>query len=154
MITYEEARDTWDYDPDTGVLRWKNSKQAGSSCGNGYIYVGYKNKKYLAHRLIWLLNYEEWPIQIDHTNRIKTDNRLCNLRNVVPQDNCRNTPIRITNTSKVVGVYWDKINNKWMSYINDNHKKINLGRFNNLFDAVCARKSAEIQYNFHPNHGR
>ena len=36
---------------------------------------------YKAHRLVWLYVYGKWPeYTIDHVNREKSDNRLCNLR--------------------------------------------------------------------------
>lgn len=34
-----------------------------------------------------------------------------------------------------------------------NAKKVHLGYFNAFDDAVAARKAAEVEHNFHPNHG-
>ena len=33
-------------------------------------------------------------------------------------------------------------------------KQICLGLFNNLEEAIAARKDAEIEYNYHENHGK
>ena len=46
----------------------------------GYWFVSYKGKQWLLHRLIYYYHTGEWPDQIDHINRIKTDSRVENLR--------------------------------------------------------------------------
>lgn len=57
----------------------------------------------------------------------------------------RNHTIRITNKSGYRGVIREKSNN-WHAYIYLNYKKINLGRFTSLNDALKARKQAEQIY--------
>lgn len=55
---------------------------AGSSCSNGYRAVKILGKKYHVHRIVaevFLPNPENKPT-VDHINRIRDDNRLCNLR--------------------------------------------------------------------------
>lgn len=51
--------------------------------------------------------------------------------------------IRVTNTSGVTGVYWDKSRNMWSAEIMFKHKKYHLGRFAKKSDAIAARKNAE-----------
>lgn len=51
-------------------------------------------------------------------------------------------PIK-TNKSGVTGVNWDKTRGKWMAGIRFQGKKYNLGRFENIADAISARKEAE-----------
>lgn len=48
-----------------------------------------------------------------------------------------------SNKSGVTGVNWDKARGKWQASIRFKGKKYNLGRFNNLQDAIDARKKAE-----------
>ena len=43
---------------------------------------------------------------------------------------------------------------KWAAAIYVNGKLIYLGGYKKIFDAACARKSAERKYGFHLNHGR
>ena len=95
----DEARRRWDYDPDTGVLRWKirtNSKTkigavAGTLHNAGYIMTSFAGKNQLAHRLVWLIVYGEWPHgTIDHINGVKDDNRIANLRCVSLRQNQQN----------------------------------------------------------------
>ena len=127
---------------------------AGNADGNGYIKISIAHTLYYAHRLIWLYVYGEWPNSIDHINRNKHDNRISNLRNVSHSTNLKNQKLRSTSSSGVHGVHWYKAGNKWHSEIKVNYKKICLGYSDSLLDAVCIRKSAEIEHGFHPSHGR
>ena len=52
-----------------------------------------------------------------------------------------------------MGVRWNKTDKHWVAQITVSHKQIHLGCSKNLFEIACARKSAEIKYNFHDNHG-
>ena len=162
-LTADIARQLLTYNHESGIARWTGEgksrkavagKEAGTIARNGYPTIGLLGKKYRLHRIVWLITHGEWPEEIDHINGIRTDNRLCNLRSVTRRDNLRNRRIGSANTSGVMGVYWEKDRNKWNAQIARNMKSNHLGRFDNLFDAVCARKSAEIEYGFHPNHGR
>lgn len=47
------------------------------------------------------------------------------------------------NKSGVTGVNWDKSRGKWMAGIRFQGKKYNLGRFDDIADAISARKEAE-----------
>jgi len=69
------------------------------------------------------------------------------------KENCRwatktqqviNTRIQKTNKSGLKGVFYRSRDFRWIASIDFNHKKIHLGSFKTLFDAVCARKSAEL----------
>ena len=56
-----------------------------------------QNTKYIEachvrmHRAIWEHVHGECPPILDHINRDKTDNRICNLRVATNQQNCLNT---------------------------------------------------------------
>ncbi|MCZ6897652.1 MAG: HNH endonuclease signature motif containing protein [Betaproteobacteria bacterium] len=163
MITSKYLKELFHYDPVAGVMVWKvnrgsrarTGQVAGTKHPNGYIMIGINLKIYRAHRLIWLYVYGKWPKdQIDHRNRLKDDNRIINLHEATNQQNQQNLPIRKNNTSGVCGVGWDKINTKWRAQIKVENKSVSLGRFDDWFEAVCARKSADNKYGFSANHGR
>ena len=109
---------------------------------DGYISSGGGKNIKLLHRLI--TNCPQNMV-VDHINHNKKDNRKCNLRNCMQQQNTMNNNISKNNTSGVTGVRWDKYRNKWCAQINYN-KNIFLGRFNTFEEAVEARKNAELKY--------
>ena len=85
------------YDPEDGILIWKityKRAKLGATIGNnvnGYLKFRINNEDMLCHRVAWFLYYEKWPEQeIDHINRIKTDNRIKNLRDVSHSENLYN----------------------------------------------------------------
>ena len=113
------------------------------------------DKNYYAHRIIWLHYYGCWPKdQIDHINHDTTDNRIINLREVSQLENQKNRSHQKNSTTGYTGVSWHKINKKYIARIKVNHKHIHLGSYDNLEEAVKARELANINYNFHPNHGK
>lgn len=99
-LTAEIACSLLDYEPETGIFRWKsapnNSIQPGSRAGqvvaSGYRSIAIKRKGVLEHRLAWLIVKGSWPKDcIDHINRDKTDNRIENLRDVTQSQNMHNS---------------------------------------------------------------
>lgn len=121
----------------------------------GYKRVSIGNAKVREHRIVWEMFNGPIPegYEIDHINHIRSDNRLENLRLVTRKVNMRNTSKRSDNTSGCVGVGWDNCTGKWKAQIQVDGKNINLGRYTEMFDAICARKSAEYRFGFHANHG-
>jgi len=161
-LTTERANELLAYDPATGELYWKvdrawNAREgeiAGSVSKNlGYVFIYIDRENYLAHRVIWLMVTGDWPEQIDHVNHVRADNSWINLRETTQEENTKNQKRRLTNISGCTGVYFDKSRGKWSARISDNKSQIFLGRFNTLEDAIAARKSAEIVYGYHENHG-
>ena len=78
----EILEDLLEYNPETGELKFKaNGKQAGTEQNTG-IRICINYKRYLAHRLIWVLMTGEDPkeLTVDHINRDNKDNRWANLR--------------------------------------------------------------------------
>jgi hypothetical protein len=151
------------YDSRTGLFKWKcrvathvpKGSKAGSVDKNGYVKIKILRRDYRAHRLAWLIVYGSFPPeQIDHINGVKHDNRIINLRSVTCLENCRNKPLSSSNTSGYIGVSYAKTIKKWVAKIGSVDKNVHLGSFENKEDAIEARRIAEINYNYHPNHGR
>ena len=87
----------YQYDKETGKFWWTQRGQgrqtevpAGSVNSDGYVCLMWEGKKVQAHRLAWFLTYGYWPRVIDHINRVRTDNRIENLREVTHKENQRN----------------------------------------------------------------
>lgn len=163
MLTQKELKRQLYYNPNTGdfirMVARSNCSIAGETIKtkprHGYLHITVNSTLYPAHRLVWLYMTGEWPEdQIDHINHDKTDNRINNLREVTQQENSRNQCICIRNKSGVTGVHWDKERKRWHAQIYVSYRSKTLGRFDDKFEAICARKAAEVKYGFHENHGK
>lgn len=111
----------------------------------GYFYGWHNGKVIALHRFI--MNCPDNMV-VDHIGGIDTryDNRKLNLRIVTQQQNTMNCQISKNNTSGVTGVYWHKSAKKWAASIKINRKPIHLGLFEDVNDAIIARKQAEEKY--------
>jgi len=143
------------YDSETGKLSWLKrgigiqfSKEPG--CVNkvdGYRLVNFKGKRVKAHILVWFLHYKVWPdLEVDHINRIPTDNRIENLRLATRQQNSANRKMGQGNYHKFKGMSFEKDRKKWLARIRVNGVLINLGRYDNIIDAAKAYDKAALQY--------
>lgn len=162
MITQEQLKEIITYDPETGICTWKTSPNKllpiGRECKSidvhGYYQLSAYKKIYKLHRLCWLYMTGKMPDgQIDHINHNRTDNRWCNLRVVDNKENHKNRPLQCNNKSGVPGVCFSSKYNKYRSYITLSGKQIHLGLYENINDAIEARKIANVKYNFNKNHG-
>jgi hypothetical protein len=155
-ITQQALKSALHYDPETGLFthicdtRYKKAgEQAGYVARNGYrcIYIQSSDKIYYAHRLAFLYMTGELPKeQVDHINRVKTDNRWDNLREVSQAENNRNLSLRKDNKSGYRGVHWAKANQKWHASICVDGKSISLGYFTDAAEAGAAAEEARKRY--------
>lgn len=150
-LTAERARALFEYDPETGELRNRISRnpnaRAGSRVGcphsKGYLVVGVSKKNYKLHRLAWLLTYGHWPkAEIDHINGVRDDNRLLNLREANDLENSHNAKLRTDNLSGFKGVRWEKRYNTFAARIRVNGTRTYLGSFRTAEAAAEAYRAA------------
>ena len=155
MLTQAELQSQLNYDPETGIFTWKISKSgikkinqvAGNTDQKGYRRIKINQIIYKEHRLAWLYVYGEFPkIQIDHINRIKTDNRICNLREATTSQNGFNKELNKRNKSGFRNVSWDKHHKKWKVTLRCNKKEIFIGTFKDIDLANKAAIEARIKY--------
>lgn len=170
---FEYISELVDYNTETGQVLWKhregdssstnrfNSRYRGKQVGfintDGYyrfniIFNGVQNLVYL-HRVCYYIVHRVVPSVVDHINHNRADNRISNLRNITKEENSKNMRKFCTNTSGFSGVTYFKRDDVWQACIWHNNKSIHLGYFKNKEDAILARRSAEIDYGYHENHG-
>jgi len=112
----------------------------------GYVLKPYLRKGYLvvdlhsgsresrkatsAHTIIWRTfnGQVPHPLQIDHKNEDKTDNRLSNLQLLSNRDNCIKGRLKYRDLP--TGAYWREDTHKYYSRIQINGKDKYLGMFN------------------------
>ncbi|MEE9304294.1 MAG: HNH endonuclease [Thiotrichaceae bacterium] len=130
------------YDCETGLFMWKFKSGrygripagtiAGTSgkSGQGYIEIQLLGRLRKAHRLAWLYMTGSWPKnEIDHINRVRSDNRFSNLRESTLQQNLKNKCQYKSNTSGYAGVTWHKHLKRWQARISNDSKRFHLGYF-------------------------
>lgn len=146
------------FSADRSCKMW-NNKLGGKEAFTANRPDGYKcgrifSRNYRAHRVIWLLYTGAWPEEeLDHINGNRADNRIANLRAVSASENRRNMRLSRANTSGFTGVFWIKSRRKWVASIVINRRHNCLGYFDDIAEAAAARKVAEANAGFHPNHG-
>jgi hypothetical protein len=110
--TQARVKELFNYDQETGLFTWRVSRSnrasvgaiAGYKCDRGYIWIGVDRVVYLAHRLAWLWMEGEMPVEIDHEDTIKSNNRWDNLRKATRGQNNVNADAHKNSMTGVKGV--------------------------------------------------
>jgi hypothetical protein len=144
-----------------GMLFWKIARphvvvgqKAGHISDRGYQRVVINNKMYKAHRIIFLMHKGYLPIEIDHIDGDKLNNKIENLRPATRSQNLLNKKKPSSNTSGVKGVSWCAERNKWEVQMYVDGKKKYVGRFESLDVAKSmAMAFREKHHGEFANHG-
>lgn len=160
-------RELLDYKQETGKLFWRERPSEYFPAGNelqwngryanteaftylspqGYYRGNLFDSSYNAHRIIWKwMTGEDSPLQIDHINGDRADNRWSNLREANRAQNFWNAKRRSYNTSGKKGVYFNKGKGKWDARITHYGRPVFLGRFETFEEAKTCRENAEQFY--------
>lgn len=144
-----------------GVLYWKNptapqhrvGQRAGTSKPNpdGYLYVRFKGKGFLVHRIILAMVLGRWPDYVDHKDGNRVNNLPSNLREAAWRHNAfnKNVPERKPDARHLPrGVYlrWD--GKKYIARIRRSSGKAttrHLGSFDTPEQASAAYEAAAIE---------
>lgn len=124
-----------------------------SKNNGGYLTGNAGNRKIvMLHRYI-MDAPDDMLVDHVHGSETKHDNRRSNLRLATYAQNQMNSKLSINNTSGYTGIYYSKNMNKWVAQIGigryeDTGKERckYLGAYENIEDAIKARKEAEEQY--------
>ncbi len=119
-----------DYDPATGLFR-RNGKLRGLVDKDGYTMVWLMGHRYRAGRLAWFYVHGTWPSsEIDHKNRVRSDDRICNLRDVDHATNASNKEVPRSGY-----LYYLKTRGKWAVWIKQKY----VGTYSTVEEAQQAR---------------
>lgn len=153
MLTQEELKRHIEYDPKSGLWKWRvhASGRSWDWFGEKYLSKGkhyqfrINGRLYYAHRLAWLYVYGEWPEELDHINRNGADNRISNLRVATKTENQINKGPAKNNNSGVVGVFYraDRPRSPWMAQIRYKEGKMRKS-FATKGEATVWRKLMEL----------
>ena len=104
----------------------------------GYLVVWVLGDLYFVHRLVWVLlrGKIEGDFDVDHINRVRSDNRIENLRLATRnQNNANTTRPRKNKHDGCVGVEWDGERKRFRAVIMVNGKRKRVGRFQTAREA-------------------
>lgn len=130
--------DVEDFDNVKNIYWRKHSEDGylrGQDSSGGFVFM---------HNII--MNNTPGEFVVDHINGDTFDNRKVNLRICSRKDNMKNLKKYSNNKSGHKGVHWAKNENKWKAYIYVEKKRMHLGTFSNIEDAISIRKIAEYKY--------
>jgi hypothetical protein len=150
-LTLERAREVLEYDAVSGVFRWRitlspkgaRGTVAGCIRKRGYRIISIDGTQYKASRLAWLISFGVWPtLFLDHINRIKSDDRLSNLREATVSDNAVNQRGRSNTGTKGVYLHPDGY---YYAAIVRHGRRLHLGSFKDIASAIAARQRAAAE---------
>ncbi len=133
------------YNDDGSITRDDRKNSNGSFDKDGYLIIKVKGKQFKAHRIVWLLNYGEFPLyELDHINKIKTDNRIENLRESSRFEQCNNISRQPNKETGAIGIYKDKTKGLLKRFAFNHMGKTY--RFQTLDEAVKAKEKLKNDY--------
>lgn len=164
-LSYTRLRGLLTYNKITGIFTWLVDRPGGVKAGavagyhrkDGYIGIGIDGQRYLAHVLAWFYHYKGWPIkELDHKNRIGSDNWIKNLRLAKRGKNAHNALTKRENPKLPRGVYKRKSKiGLYSAAIQKDGKSKFLGNYRSADEAHVAyiKASLELYGKFSPYWG-
>lgn len=152
-FTWEFLDSLFHYDPATGLVTRKVARSrepagtvVGTVDGSGYLHVSVCKRFIRLHRLGMFLTYCFVHDSLDHINRIRTDNRLSNLRACTQHGNSGNSGMHGHNTSGYRGVSKNARSGLWHVQIKRHGKQTLCGRDENIHIAALIYNANAVEH--------
>jgi len=158
MITQEQLQQRLWYSPDVGIFMWlvgrRRGKLAGKINKNGYIQIKIDGIWYYAHELAWFYVYGCWVKNLDHSNTIRWDNKLDNLRKASRSQQRMNSVNSVRNNTGQRGVSYCKLTGTYRARITINRRCFELGRYATLEAATSVYEAEAVRLFGEFKHGQ
>lgn len=156
MLSLSRLKEALHYDPISGQFTWLISRgpvRAGEPADHvnarGYVKIRLDGKVHSAHRLAFFYMTGTWPPnQVDHIDRVQTNNRWCNLRLATGSQNQANCGTQRNNVLGIKGVSKDKkpLKKPYIARIRVGGRLRYIGRFASAEEASSAYRAAAKQH--------
>lgn len=148
---FKYNQDTGDFIRTLPIGRAKAGEKAGCISKNGYVYIPFMGKQYLAHRLAFIFMGRELPKEdVDHIDGVRSNNTWSNLRLVNRSQNLMN---RVPNKGRQhKNVYWCVHANSYRVKMKIDGVTRHFGYFKTLEEA--AEKAISVRKEFHGEYAR
>lgn len=153
-LTQERLMEILNYDPVTGIFRWRVQRgvwRPGSRAGTRvwrknrcYRRIMIEGVSFLEHRLAWLYMKGYFVPEVDHWDADGENNKFPNLRECTSTQNKANQRRSVANKSGFKGVYWVAGRQKWYASIQVNGRTRHLGAFDEKEEAARAYARAAV----------
>ncbi|MFM2123736.1 MAG: hypothetical protein RL328_187 [Acidobacteriota bacterium] len=140
-------REAIDYEPNEGRFFWNSGLRKGEELVGTIDHGGYRRftlggRSISLHHAAWILTHGVVPANtIDHINRVRTDNRIANLREATSSEQLQNRASE--NSTGFRGVCKDK--RRFAGQIKFKGKKVHLGVFATPEEAAAAYDAAAVR---------
>lgn len=144
-ITQEVLKEMFDYVDGNLIYKVRPACRvqigdiAGTVSNRGYLFMVLAYKQYQIHNLIWLWHKGHWPkpgYELDHISKVKSDNRIENLREATRSENNFNTDAQSNSTTGLKGV--SKYGDKYRAHGRLQGKSLALGTYPTAEEASAA----------------
>lgn len=146
----EQIKKHLEYIPETGVFIRKTTGggvKAGAVAGGkdayGHNTISVCGKRMRSARLAFAIMTGQWPDgDVDHINRVRDDDRWCNLRIASRSQNSANAKAK----SGMKGASWVTARGKWKAQIRVAGKNTHIGYFASEIEAHEAYKKKAVEH--------
>lgn len=155
-LTKKDLETILDYEPLKGRFHWKTKqgsgrpgRRAGFKEKPGYRRIQINGRAWPESHLVWLIETGHLPPSdkcVDHINRVRSDNRFCNLRLADRAENQANRKTSTRNKTGFKGIHWVRKTKKWKAEIYARGKRYCLGSYSTKEEAGAAYLAAQREH--------